>query len=84
MDMLGERNQAEDRVDIHNGDTVLAIDHKSDYLDALHDRGELGEPLPKRSSSAIRIRWELADYLRMKRSGGRVITPQGINYVSTT
>jgi hypothetical protein len=35
--MLGERDEAEDRVNIYDSDAVLAIDNKADYIDALHD-----------------------------------------------
>ena len=37
VNMLGERNEAEDCVNIYDGDAVLAIDNKADYVDALHD-----------------------------------------------
>ena len=37
VNMLGERNGAEDCVNIYDGDAVLAIDNKPDYVDALHD-----------------------------------------------
>jgi hypothetical protein len=79
VDMLGERNHAEDGVDIHQGDAVLAVDNEPDYVDALHDGGELRESLTKRSGAAIRVRWEHADCIRMKRKGGRVIAPHRID-----
>jgi hypothetical protein len=41
VNMLGEGNGAEDRVDIEDGDAVLAIDNKADDVDALHDAGKL-------------------------------------------
>jgi hypothetical protein len=37
VNMLGERDEAEDRVNIYDSDAVLAIDNKADYIDALHD-----------------------------------------------
>ena len=37
VNMLGERDKAEDCVNIYDGDAVLAIDNKADYIDALHD-----------------------------------------------
>jgi len=77
--MLGEGNGAEDRVDIEDGDAVLAIDNKADDVDALHDAGKLVEALLKRRSAAIRVRGELADGIRMKRKCGGVVTPHRIN-----
>ena len=55
MNMLGEGNEAEDRVDIEDGDAVLAIDNKADDVDALRDAGKLIEALLKRRSAAIRV-----------------------------
>jgi len=77
--MLGERDEAEDRVNIYDSDAVLAIDNKTDYVDALHDSGKLVEALLKRSGAAIRVCWELADRIPIKRKGGSVVAPHRIN-----
>src|SRR5258708_1017807 len=77
--MLGEGNGAEDRVDVDDGNAVLAIDDKADDVDALHDAGKLIEALLKRRSAAIRVRGKLADGIRMKRKCGGVVTPHRIN-----
>jgi hypothetical protein len=61
LNMLGEGNGAEDRVDIEDGDAVLAIDNKADDVDALHYADKLVEALLKRRSAAIGVRGELAD-----------------------
>src|SRR5436190_11392148 len=37
VNVLGERNQTEDRVDVEDGDAVLVIDNKANDLDVLHD-----------------------------------------------
>jgi len=79
VDMLGERNHAEDRVDVDDGDAVLAVDNEADYIDALHDGGELREPLTKRIGAAIRVRWKDADCIRMQRKGGGVIAPHRVD-----
>ena len=62
--MLGEGNGAEDRVDIEDGDAVLAIDNKADNVDALHYAGKLVEALFKRGIAAIRMRGELVHGIR--------------------
>jgi hypothetical protein len=77
--MLGEGNGAEDCVNIYDGDAVLAIDNKTDYVDALHDSGKLVEALLKRSGAAIRVCWELADRIPIKRKGGSVVAPHRIH-----
>ena len=79
VNVLGEGNGAEDRVDVEDGDAVLAIDNKADDVDALHDAGKLVEALPKRRNAAIRVRGELADGIGMKRKCGGVVTPHGID-----
>ena len=79
VDMLGERNHAEDRVDVDDGDAVLAVDNEADYIDALHDGGELREPLTKRIGASTRVRWEHADCIGMKRKGGGVIAPHRVD-----
>ena len=73
--MLGEWNGAEDCVDIDDSNAVFAIDNQPDYVDALHDSGKLVEALPQRSGTAIGVRWEFADGIRMKRKCGNVVTP---------
>ena len=77
--MFGEGNGAEDSVNIYDGDAVLPIDNKANYVNALHDFGKLFESLPKRSCAAIRVRWELADRIWMERKGGSVVTPHRID-----
>src|SRR5260370_31129456 len=77
--MLGEWNGSEDAVDIDDSEAVFAIDNQPDYVDALRDSGKLVEALPKRSGTAIGVRWELAKGIRMKRKCGSVVTPHRIN-----
>jgi hypothetical protein len=77
--MLGEGNVAEDCINNHDGDAVLAIDNKAGYFYALDDSGKLVEALLKRSSAAISVPWELADRIWMERKGGRVVTPHRID-----
>jgi hypothetical protein len=82
--MLGEGNGAEDCVNIYDGDAVLAIDNKTDYVDALHDSGKLVEALLKRSGAAIRVCWELADRIPIRGRAEASLRRTASIYLSTT
>ena len=53
MNVLGERNDADEGVDVHECDAMLAIDNEPDDVDALHDAGEVIESLPKRGRASM-------------------------------
>ena len=67
VDVLGERNDAEDGVDVDERDAVVAVDNEADDLDAFHDAGEIIESLPKRCGASIRAGREFANSIWMKR-----------------
>jgi hypothetical protein len=75
VNVLGERNEAKDGVDVQDRDAVFAIDDEPNDFDSLHDAGERIEPLLKRHSTSIRARRELANDIRMKGKRGGVVVP---------
>ena len=79
VNVLGERNDAEDGVDVHECDAMLAIGNEPDDVDALHDAGEVIESFPKRCSASIRVRRELANGVWMQRKRGGVVVPHCID-----
>jgi hypothetical protein len=78
VNVLGERNDAEDGVDVQDGDAVLAVDDEADDLNALHDSGEVIESLLKRRGASIRARREHANGILMKRKSGGVVVAHRI------
>lgn len=73
VNVLGERNEAEDGVNVHECGAKLAINDEADGLDALHDAGEVIQSFPKRGCASIGIRRKLANGIWMKgESGGFV------------
>lgn len=79
VDVLGERNDAECGVDLHQCDAVLAIDNEADDFDALHDAAEVIKSLPERCRASIRARRKLADGIRMKGESGSVVVAHGLD-----
>ena len=75
MNVLGELDDAEDGVDVQDGDAVLAVDDETDDFDVLQNAGEVIEPLLKRRGASIGARGELTNGIRMQgKSGGVVVT----------
>ena len=84
LDVLGERNDAEDGVDVHECDAMLAIDNEPDDVDALHDAGEVIESLPKPGRASISVRRKLAHGIRMKGESGGVVVAHSLDVLPTT
>ena len=73
VNVLGERNDAEDGVDVYDRDAMLTVDNEANDLDALHDAGEVIESFPKRCGASVRVGREFADGIWMKGKSGRVV-----------
>ncbi len=73
LSMLRRKKKPED------GDAVLAVDDEADDLNALHDSGEVIEPLLKRRGASIRARREHANGILMKRKSGGVVVAHRID-----
>lgn len=79
VNVLGEWNDAEDGVDVHECDAMLAFGNEADDVDALHDAGEIIESSSKRCSASIRVGRELTDGIGMKGKSGRVVVANCID-----
>ena len=55
------------------------INNETEDFDALHDPGEVIEPLPKRCSASIRARRKLANGIWMKGQSGDVVVANGLD-----
>jgi hypothetical protein len=82
--MLGERNDAEDGVDVHERDAMLAINNEPDGLEALHDSGEVIGSLPKPGHASIRVCRKLAHGIRMKGESGGIVVGHCLDVRPTT
>src|SRR4051794_12838737 len=79
LNVLGERDDADDGVDFEQRDAVFPINDEADDLYALHDPGKGVESLAKRFGAPIGIRGEYANDIAVKRKRGRVFAAHRVN-----
>ena len=67
MNMLGEGNQTEDRVNVQDRHTMFPVDNKANYVDLLHYARKRLQRADECLGPSICVQRKLADDLWMQR-----------------